>query len=260
MLQVMSFNIRYALADDGPNRWELRKQQVIERIRVFQPDLLGMQECRDDAQAEYIRRELADWHFYGVPRGGGDQTALEMAPILFKKSAFKPLQQGCFWLSTTPHVPGSKSWGSHFARTATWARLQHLASGRRLVFLSTHFDLQPAAILESARLLKEWADQVVQQDALIITGDFNSDKNSAAYHCLTEDRTLADAYRCVQPAGSDEATFHAFGQAAPSTPIDWILVSPHFEVLSASIDRHQESGLYPSDHYPLGVQLRFQPQ
>ncbi len=260
MLQVMSFNIRYALADDGPNRWDLRKQQVIERIRAFQPDLLGLQECRDDSQAEYIRHELTGFHFFGVPRGGGDQTALEMAPILFKKSAFQLLQQGCFWLSATPHVPGSKSWSSDFARTATWARLLHLASGRSLVFLNTHFDLQPAAIVESARLLKAWADQRIQQDALIITGDFNSDKNSDAYRCLTDDQTLADAYRRVQPAGPHEATFHAFGRAAPFTPIDWMLVSSHFEVLSASIDRHQQNGLFPSDHYPLCAQLRFTPQ
>jgi mRNA deadenylase 3'-5' endonuclease subunit Ccr4 len=59
----MTFNIRYGLADDGENRWENRKSLVIERIRAFDPDLLGLQECRDDFQAEFIKSHLGVFHF-----------------------------------------------------------------------------------------------------------------------------------------------------------------------------------------------------
>lgn len=87
MLTLMTFNIRYGTADDGANHWDNRKHLVLERIRACDPDLLGLQECRDDSQAEFIRENLPDYEFYGVPRGGGSVTALEMAPILFKRSA-----------------------------------------------------------------------------------------------------------------------------------------------------------------------------
>ena len=50
-ITVVSFNIRYGSADDGPHRWEQRRELVIERIRAADPDLLGLQECRDDEQA-----------------------------------------------------------------------------------------------------------------------------------------------------------------------------------------------------------------
>lgn len=108
----MSFNIRYGTADDGIYKWDNRKHLVIDRINTFKPDLLGMQECRDDLQAEFIKSNLQEYEFYGVQRAGDGGTALEMAPILFRKNGFRLIQKGCFWLSDTPDLPGSISWGS----------------------------------------------------------------------------------------------------------------------------------------------------
>ncbi|MBT3668340.1 MAG: hypothetical protein HN548_12755, partial [Opitutae bacterium] len=39
-LRVMSFNIRLGVANDGKNRWDLRKDLVVETIRKYNPDLL----------------------------------------------------------------------------------------------------------------------------------------------------------------------------------------------------------------------------
>ena len=68
MLKLMSFNIRYGLADDGTNRGDNRKSLVIDRIKAFNPDLIGMQECRDDFQAKFIKNNLKEYEFYGVRR------------------------------------------------------------------------------------------------------------------------------------------------------------------------------------------------
>ena len=69
MIKVMSFNIRYGLADDGENHWNNRKSLALARIQAFGPDLLGLQECRDDAQADFVRANLPDYHFFGTPSG-----------------------------------------------------------------------------------------------------------------------------------------------------------------------------------------------
>ena len=37
-IKVMSFNIRYGLADDGDNRWDNRKELVVARIQNADPD------------------------------------------------------------------------------------------------------------------------------------------------------------------------------------------------------------------------------
>jgi len=131
-----------------------RKSLVIDRIKAFDPDLLGLQECRDDSQAEFIKTHLPEYEFLGVPRGGDNITAPEMAPLLIKRSAFLIKLWETFWLSETPHIPGSKSWGSVFPRTVTWVDLTQTATGRSLVFVNTHFDHEASAVRDSAHFLR----------------------------------------------------------------------------------------------------------
>jgi len=257
MIKIMSFNIRYGIADDGDNHWDKRKSLAISRIHAFQPDLLGMQECRDDSQADFVKASLPDYHFYGMRREGRGDTALEMAPVLFRKDSFQIIDQGCFWLSETPQIAGSKSWDSTFARTATWLKLLQHKTGRTLTFVNTHFDYQPVAIEESAKLLKNWLNQTDKDMPVILTGDFNADKESTAYHLLTGQGMLFDAYRQARPNGEDEATFHSFGKSEEMTSIDWVLASHHFKVTEAKVDRTHVGELYPSDHYPVTVTVNW---
>ncbi|MCX7003171.1 MAG: endonuclease/exonuclease/phosphatase family protein [bacterium] len=159
MIKVMSFNIRYGAAADGANHWDKRKTFALARIQAFEPDLLGLQECRDDSQADFVKAHLPAYHFRGVRREGGGDTALEMAPLLFRQNVFQITKAGHFWLSETPDVAGSKSWGSAFARTVTWVTLVHQPTGRAVTFVNTHFDYQPTAIDGAARFLRQWLDQ-----------------------------------------------------------------------------------------------------
>lgn len=250
-IRVMSFNIRYGTADDGENRWARRKELVIDRIRSFDPDLIGLQECRADAQAEYVKNNLPAYQFIGVRRGGNDETTLEMTPLLYKKTIFEEIARGNFWLSETPDVPGSKSWGSAFPRTAIWIKLHSKTSDATLAFLNTHFDHRSKIALEqSADLVYAWAQKLAPDCAVIVTGDFNADKNTPAYRRLTRG-ALYDVYRRAHPDEDAAATYHGYGKPGAQSAIDWILASEHFETREAEIDRFNERGAYPSDHFPL---------
>ena len=197
-------------------------------------------------------------NFSVVPRGGDSVTSSEMAPILVKRSAFLIKQWETFWLSETPYIPGSKNWGSVFPRTVTWVSLIHTDTGRPLIFVNTHFDYEPSAIQGSARFLKDWIDKSIGQHPLLITGDFNADKGSAAYRQLTSGNLqLMDALRSGNVPQENEGTFHGFGSEIHPPPIDWMLASSHFAVLHAAIDRHQEGNLFPSDHYPIMATLEW---
>jgi endonuclease/exonuclease/phosphatase family metal-dependent hydrolase len=255
MIKVMSFNIRYGRANDVENHWNNRKSLALARVHAFGPDLLGLQECRDDAQADFVRSNLPGYNFLGIHRQGHGDTALEMAPLLFRQSAFRLLETGYFWLSETPEVPGSKSWGSDYPRTVSWTRLACQPTGAVLTYVNTHFDYQPTAIDGDARCLRQWLDQIRQETPLIVTGDFNANKDSDSYRLLTGDGRLIDAFRQVHPNADDEATFHAFGRQEEMSSIDWILVSDHFRVVDAQIDRSREGNLFPSDHYPVTAVL-----
>ena len=248
-MKVMSFNVRYGTAQDGENSWPYRQQLVIDRIRAFEPDVLGLQECRDDAQADYIKNQLQDYCFIGVRRGGNSETALEMAPVLFKESAFEAVDSGHFWLNTTPNVQGSKSWG-RFPRTVTWVKLARKhSSGRGFMFLNTHFDCEEQAVCESAKLLRRHVADLDVAMPVILTGDFNTNKGTPPYHVLVDD-TLYDTFRQIYP-DKDGETYHGFGKCQDSATIDWILASNHFVTVDAAVDRYAAGGLYPSDHYSL---------
>lgn len=254
MLKLITFNIRYGLAEDGENSWDNRKSLVIERIKSFDPDIIGMQECRDDFQTEFIKDQLREYEFFGVRRAQEGDTALEMAPVLFRKNTFQCLQKGCFWLSDTPNVVGSKSWGAIFPRTATWVNLADIETDKTFFFLNTHFDYEPSALSGSAHVLMDWIDGNKKNEPVLVTGDFNADKESLAYRHLVENG-LFDVYKIAHPSDNSAGTFHGYGQA--SDPIDWILASDHFEVIDSNVDRYHDGKRFPSDHYPVTAILHW---
>jgi endonuclease/exonuclease/phosphatase family metal-dependent hydrolase len=113
----------------------------------------------------------------------------------------------------------------------------------------------PQAIVNSARLLRGWAERTAARLPLIVCGDFNADKNSAAYEMLADGAVLRDAWRAANPPDADATTFHAFGQPGVAAAIDWVLVSPALAVRAATIDRARPAGRYPSDHDPVVAAL-----
>lgn len=263
LIKVMSFNIRTGAADDGENNWQNRKKLVVERIRAFDPDLIGLQECHESIQAGYLKEMLSDYQFAGVRRGDAGDPGIEITAILYKSSVFSPVSQRTFWLSETPEVPGSKSWDSAHARTVEQVSLISLYSTTSLTFINTHFDYVPSAAQESARLLRSQIDALGTDVPLILTGDFNAPKDSQAYHLLTGETVpgapvLHDTHRSVSSELSTDlgSTFHDFGRAKTPLSIDWILITDHFEVLKAGIDRYQFGTIYPSDHYPIWSVLK----
>jgi endonuclease/exonuclease/phosphatase family metal-dependent hydrolase len=44
ILRVLSFNIRFGTADDGPDAWDFRKEDFAAVIKKYSPDVIGLQE------------------------------------------------------------------------------------------------------------------------------------------------------------------------------------------------------------------------
>ena len=41
----MTFNIRYNTPNDGENWWKLRKEEVVESLKYYHPDFIGIQKA-----------------------------------------------------------------------------------------------------------------------------------------------------------------------------------------------------------------------
>jgi endonuclease/exonuclease/phosphatase family metal-dependent hydrolase len=268
-LRMMSFNIRYATANDGSNRWERRRELVVRTIRRFAPDVLGTQECLP-MQRCFLSRHLPEYEHVGVGRDDGRQAG-EMCAIFYRADRFERLDEGHFWLSETPDVPGSRSWDSSMPRVTTWVRLRdRQRTSDSFYFLNTHLDVRgPAARREGARVIREQARRFQLPQRIVLAGDFNTGPATAPYTTITRGVAAADEpwsdtydYFCRHICGGAAApggTRHDFTGRTDVERIDWIVASSHFEVIEADIDCWHENGRWPSDHFPVTAVLRLAP-
>jgi endonuclease/exonuclease/phosphatase family metal-dependent hydrolase len=252
-LSVMTFNIRYGTANDGPNAWELRRDIVVDTIEQYAPDILGLQECLK-FQADYLAAHLPEYDHFGVGResdGSGERME-----IFYRPEVLVPIESGHFWLSETPDVPGSRSWDSANVRMASWAKFHVFGSGQRLMYLNSHFDHRSRdARVEAANMLASWAEDQARRLPVIITADFNATaEQSLPWEILTV--PLRDAWMATSERVGPAITWSGF--KAPTEEvrrIDWILVSDDIAVTKCETITYSDSGRFPSDHFPVVAQI-----
>ena len=60
--------------------------------------------------------------------------------VFFDARRLVPREFDHFWLSDTPAVVGSATWGNQVVRMASWVRFADQATGAEFVILNTHLD------------------------------------------------------------------------------------------------------------------------
>ena len=174
-----------------------------------------------------------------------------------------PADCGTFWLSDTPEVPGSRTWGNEIPRVAAWVRLIDLATGRGFYVFNTHWDHKNQPSREQASLLiasridaRRHADEPV---ALI--GDFNSNETNPGIIYLTGRRVqvagaervwangLLDTYQALHPGEKNRRTLHFWkGNRDGAVKVDHILVSRGARIEESAIVTEDQPMV--SDHFP----------
>jgi len=184
-VSVMSFNIRYGTANHRANRWENRREMVFEVIRRHKADVIGLQEALG-FQIEQIRKAVPEYEMIGVGREDG-KTKGEYSAILYRRDKFKVERGGTFWLSDTPEVPGSITWGNACTRICTWARFVEKRSGRAFYHYNLHLDhISQFSREMSMVLLIERIGGRKDGGPFVVTGDFNASEDNPAILFLTQ--------------------------------------------------------------------------
>lgn len=253
-IQVMSFNLRYA-SEEGENRWPDRRAAVAKTIRDEDPDIVGTQEGLF-AQLEDLATELPEYRQVGLGRRGGSHD--EACAIFFKTERFELLEFDHFWLSERPREIGSLAYDAKLPRMVTWVRLRERATTRSFFVVNTHFDHEHVLSRQrSAAQLLEFVTTLETKDPVIVTGDFNAAaETSEPWKTLCGEGALVDSFVAADFADERPGTFHGFtGDAAARGRIDWILFRGRLEAREPRIVRSRHDGRYPSDHFPVVVQL-----
>jgi endonuclease/exonuclease/phosphatase family metal-dependent hydrolase len=262
VFRVMTYNIRYAGNEetDGVNAWSKRKNLVASMIIFHHAYIIGLQEALL-LQLNDLTELLPGYSWVGVGRDDGKNKG-EFSAILFRIDRFEVLTHSTFWLSETPDVP-SKGWDAAFSRDVTWAEVKDKETGKIFFIFNTHYDhIGVTARNNSSKLLKKRISEIVDDQSIIVMGDFNTQDSSEAYEILTEQSdnkiTLYDAQSKSQTEhhGSN-VTFNGFGTfIEPGNKIDFIFVTKDVEVLKHGVIDELVDGRYPSDHMPVLAEIK----
>ncbi|MFH1737504.1 MAG: alpha/beta hydrolase fold domain-containing protein [bacterium] len=256
----MTFNIRQNNPNDGVDAWPNRKDRVAEMIGArYRVDLAGLQEVFK-GQLEDLEERLPGYAWIGVARDDGKEQG-EFCPIFFRAERVELLENGTFWLSETPEIPGKKGWDAACNRIVTWGKFRDKKSGRLFYHFNTHFDhVGRQARQESTKLLWQRISSTTQNIPVVVTGDFNTRENSQIYALLTGKEPMGDTHsdlkdgRYVSINGHEGPTTTSTDWTTirpPETKIDYIFVRNGVEVMKHRVLDDCFDGHYPSDHLPV---------
>jgi len=248
--EIMTFNIRYDNPSDGAHAWEHRKERVSDIMG--EADIIGVQEALKN-QVHDMASMLPTYSWFGAGRDDGEEGG-EFSPVFYRSALFEVMEQGTFWLSGQPGVPGSIGWDAAITRIVTWGHLRHKDSGTVFWLFNTHFDHRGQKAREnSASLIVRKIEDMVFDDPVIVTGDFNASETSLVYRTMVGGR-LKDARKVVLSVSQGPSgTFSGFevDTGRSEARIDYIFVGPPVRVSTfETIDQVLE-GRYPSDHRPV---------
>ncbi|UAL32118.1 endonuclease/exonuclease/phosphatase family protein [Nocardioides rotundus] len=260
-LHAMSFNIRYdregSTSPGEPDYWPERAPLVTEFLKKEKPTILGVQEAEWN-QLPAVEAGLGDsYRMLGYGRAGG--SAGEYSSIFYDARRLEALGWDQYWLSDTPDVIGSATWGNRVTRIVTWVRFNDRETGKEFVHINSHFDHQSEnARVRSAETVR---DQIAALDVpVVFTADVNAAaEDSAPYDVLVTDGGLQDTWlAAAEQLTPRVGTFPNYGTPDPEgVKIDWILVTPGVEVLEAAINTWtSKDDRWPSDHTPVQALLR----
>lgn len=243
-LKIVSFNILCGSKPDG-NSIPERAPRLKAAIDKRDPDLIGLQECRPE-WFPLLQRDYGEK--YEIFNRYRAESELESSPLLWRKDRFKAVKTGYFWLSDTPEQE-SKGWDEVYDcyRMCVWVILEHIASGKRFLFMNTHFGFGDKGQVASVELIKKYRSSIGDMPSFIV-GDFNAAPNSPAYAALTEIFTDVNAVTKQDMC----ATWHDFGKRKPddiSCHIDYCFIDKNCRAVDYSVITDTFEGKFPSDHY-----------
>ena len=255
-LKVMTFNIRLSLDSDQENSWTNRKTEALQLMDYYHPDFFGVQEAVPQQMID-IKNGLKKYDFVGVGRDDGKNKG-EYSALFYDTEKLEVLESGTFWLSETPDVP-SKGWDAAYNRVCSYALFKMKKDGKKFWAFNVHFDhVGNEARKNSATLILDKIKKFNTKNyPVVLTGDFNLTEETEPIKILS--KSLDDSYNhSVKKPYGPKATFTNFDiHTSPKERIDYIFTKDMVCETYRTINDRRENLLYPSDHFPVIVELSF---
>ncbi len=244
-LKILSFNIRSANDPEGHSIAE-RAPRVAAILKNHAADIVGFQEYRFVRWADaWAQVEDPAYGEMKIDRSDGEGLVL-----WWRKDRFALLDQGHFWFADDPAIPAT-DWDEkyHKPRICGWLLLQDKKTEKVFLYMNVHYGFGAEGQIKNARLLESYAKRIGNYP-VIIAGDFNMQPGTPGYTAMAE--KFIDVNMAT--AKLQENTFHDYGRNKGKV-LDYCFVSDAVTPKSYAILQETFDGKYPSDHYPIEMQL-----
>lgn len=254
-LKVMTYNIRLDIASDLENSWPNRKEKVVEIIIENQPDIFGIQEGLPH-QVRFLNSTLVNYSEFGKGRDGGQLG--EHSSVFYDKNKFELIEFDTFWLSETPEII-SKGWDAALNRICTYGLFKDKTTNKFFWVFNTHFDhIGEIARKKSVELIHQQIDTLNTLNyPVILMGDFNLEPETEPISYLN--RHFSNSKKVAKKIINFGGTFNGFKFDEPVTrEIDYVFITKKgLKVLNYSVVTKIHNNKFPSDHFPVLVELQF---
>lgn len=246
---ILTLNLRFGLADDGPQAWVYRRPLLRQFLETHDDDFLMFQEA-NDFQIDFLAECLPEYALIGKRHPAPPAWQNN---VIFYRAPWQLDQSDHFYLSATPDIP-SQFAASLWPRQCTLGRFS--AGPHELVCATTHLDFDETVQVDSAKIILARIDRMASDRPVVLAGDFNCTPTSSCHAIFTRpgdtNRPRRPTFRNVLEP-SFPGTFHGFKGGDGSRCIDWILYRGAIVRHHAGVIPFQAGACYPSDHYPVAA-------
>lgn len=261
-VRIATYNVHYIRLDapEGPwsvADWERRRGPLTRAVTATKADIVAFQEMESFRAGSDGSVNLArDWLLAALPAyraaASGDWRAFPSTqPIFYRTEALELLDQGWFFFSETPDEIYSATFDGSYPAFASWARFRDRRNGAAFRVVNVHFDAYSrsnrirSAELVAARI----GGWMASGESVVLAGDLNAIAGMVP-HDILERAGLSFA-------GIRGATFHMNRGLDVIPAIDHVAYSGAVRAALPMVLRRRFDGEWPSDHYPVAVDLRF---
>ncbi len=268
-ISLLSYNIR---VEHDPHAWVQRREAAFNELLAMDYDIIAIQEASELMLADYVDN-LSEYEMYLGGRSDGrswKQSWYEFMPIFYKTDKFKLEKSGYFWVSETPHKPGTTLKNTKKnARVFTWVSLREITTNKSLLVGNVHIHGKRAD--DAIRVILNELKKENIENQIVLAGDFNITPDAKLFMNLNKELNnagLIDARQVSPLLIGPEQTVIGKGEMVPSSKnkfkygknarrIDYIFLDDRFEVIEyANRKRAFKPNLFVSDHFPISVTFR----
>lgn len=268
-----TYNIRYrTLADKTDDSatnqyWDARADNVAQTIRDAGFDVVGLNELTDDVRhdghtmLQDMKRNFPapQWGFVLEANKPSYDEATIVA-VMYRTDVVEELEHGKFWLAPDPDKYDSNVYDSgNFGRMSLWVKFRVKATGEIFYFIQTHLHHQgDMAKNEGARLNVEFARRLAGGYPVFVCGDHNCTTDRVPFYGIYT-AYFDDSREVAAKVSGSEGTNNVW-KGGTLKRLDYVWVRGATVNSYATVEKKYGKSFYPSDHFPVVVNVTLEPE